>query len=919
MLKRILIGGVFAIVVAGLFIVLIFKKGDLKQYAAIADAVPANAIVFVDRADYAFFAEEQTSVNALWSELKVLPEISEIDTLKTLLSRKLEGMPVLRDCMREEGISFSLHLLGKDKLSALFYVPLGEKYSEQEIKNEIVSQLGRDAILNDRKYEAVELTDVSLANTSLVRSFSFAVKDGLLIVSTSSLQVENAIRTLHSGGGISNCKGFKIVESTAGKYVHANIYLNYRYLDNIFYPVIKPGAQKSILPLSEVADWGEFDLDMQDNILVLNGMTYSGDSIPGLLGLLSDQDPVRHEASECVPSNATAYTALGLSNVKSFQHQLIQLMELRGESGAFKSEEKKYNQILAVSPLSELLGMLNGEIIRFTINNNLPGEFDELIAIRIRSKSETLSVLEGWVSRFAGENNHDPASFMDRFKLDDQTSFTIYDFPEPLYRGTILEAYFKKSFAVFDNYVFFADSHEAISRTIYQNVLHKTLANEGYYEETSHLISSKSNLTVYIKPGAFLEQIAPNMTDFATGSVKKLDNTLQKISGLVIQFSSEDNIFYGSIGLKYSSTIREKALTVWESLLDTVAITKPVLVVNHNTSEKEIFVQDANYSAYLLNGTGRVLWKIKLDGPILSDIIQVDYYRNGKLQYLFSTPQSIHLIDRNGNNVERYPVKLRSDATNGVVLFDYDNTRDYRMFIACDDRKVYAYDLEGNIVPGWDFRKSEGKVTKPVQHFRIKDKDYIIFSDEIRPYILDRRGKERVKLKDRVAVSGQNIFYLDMNISGDGPRFISTDTSGTVVGINLDGVVSSILPYKASPGHLFRLKDMDRDGKPDCLFANENLLDVVDLKGKRLFSYKLKDDISTLPDIYEFSSSDLKIGLVDPDKNLIYLLNSDGSLYEGFPLEGSGRFSIGYFAGSDSRFNLIVGSQNGFLYNYSIE
>ena len=86
-----------------------------------------------------------------------------------------------------------------------------------------------------------------------------------------------------------------------------------------------------------------------------------------------------------------------------------------------------------------------------------------------------------------------------------------------------------------------------------------------------------------------------------------------------------------------------------------------------------------------------------------------------------------------------------------------------------------------------------------------------------------------------------------------------------------------------------------------------------DLSGKKVFSYKTKNDIGMVPDIYEFSSTDIKLGVVDKKANEIYLLNSDGTVYEGFPLEGNTRFSIGYFAGSDSRFNLVVGSLNGFL------
>jgi hypothetical protein len=81
----------------------------------------------------------------------------------------------------------------------------------------------------------------------------------------------------------------------------------------------------------------------------------------------------------------------------------------------------------------------------------------------------------------------------------------------------------------------------------------------------------------------------------------------------------------------------------------------------------------------------------------------------------------------------------------------------------------------------------------------------------------------------------------------------------------------------------------------------------------------VKERISEMPDIYKFSAGEIKIGITDRSRNRIYLINTDGSLYDGFPLEGTTRFSISYFAGSDSRFNLIVGSANNFLYNYSIE
>ena len=76
---------------------------------------------------------------------------------------------------------------------------------------------------------------------------------------------------------------------------------------------------------------------------------------------------------------------------------------------------------------------------------------------------------------------------------------------------------------------------------------------------------------------------------------------------------------------------------MWESKLDTLADFKPVFVVNHQTRQNEVFVQDLKNNIYLINQVGRILWKVQLPEPINSEVFQVDYFRNGKLQLLFST------------------------------------------------------------------------------------------------------------------------------------------------------------------------------------------------------------------------------------------------------------------------------------------
>jgi hypothetical protein len=77
--------------------------------------------------------------------------------------------------------------------------------------------------------------------------------------------------------------------------------------------------------------------------------------------------------------------------------------------------------------------------------------------------------------------------------------------------------------------------------------------------------------------------------------------------------------------------------------------------------------------------------------------------------------------------------------------------------------------------------------------------------------------------------------------------------------------------------------------------------------------------ITHSPNIYTFSGGAKKIGVTCKDENQIYLFDTKGQMHQGFPLAGSTEFSIGFISAEMSNFNLLVGSPDGYLYNYYVE
>jgi hypothetical protein len=321
-------------------------------------------------------------------------------------------------------------------------------------------------------------------------------------------------------------------------------------------------------------------------------------------------------------------------------------------------------------------------------------------------------------------------------------------------------------------------------------------------------------------------------------------------------------------------------------------------------------------TVYLLNNMGRILWKTNIKEPINSEVFQVDYFKNNKLQYLFSTQNYIHLIDRNGNYIERYPLKLPAPLTTGISVFDYENRRDYRIFAPCSDRKVYLFSIDGNTIKDWQFGKTDSYVFSPVQHFTIDDKDYLVFADSLKTYILDRKGNVRVKVKGFFPKSHNNRFILDKMPKG-GSRLVTTDSKGKVCFIYFDGKVETLPIGEFSENHYFDYCDVNGDGSKDFVFLDDKMLSVYKNAKTIIFSYKFNETINRKPVFYDFSGNEQKLGIVSSSENKIFLFNSNGSLYAGFPLKGRTMFSIGHL-GKSGTFNLIVGGDDNFLYNYEV-
>jgi hypothetical protein len=278
---------------------------------------------------------------------------------------------------------------------------------------------------------------------------------------------------------------------------------------------------------------------------------------------------------------------------------------------------------------------------------------------------------------------------------------------------------------------------------------------------------------------------------------------------------------------------------LWAFTADTALSTQVYVFTNHLTQENELCFQDQNKTLYLISSTGKAIWKKDINESLQSAIYTVDLFKNGKFQLLFNTENYLHLIDRNGNYVQGYPVKMPQRITSPITLLDYDKTKDYRIFIACADKKIYNYSLYGIKTEGFTPVKTDYEVTLPVYYAKVGPSDYLITADEGgKLYAFSRKGEGRIDFKNKT-IEHLGTIYLWPGNNLDNTKIIYVDDKNNLLNkISLSDKKEAFKLGDELSGFRTAFELLNDDKQMDMILYGDGAIHAYDLfSGKLLESF----------------------------------------------------------------------------------
>jgi hypothetical protein len=875
---------VISIVVA--IIVGYFKfKEKNTPISSVLSVVSENAVLVASTSNAPNLWEKFTHTSVIWEELKHHPEIAKINNTGNLIDSLLRTDNDLNKLFANKSAVIALVPTGAESFSALFAVNTPPGWNEVKIDQKMPHFTG-NAKSTSRVFNEQNIYAVKNGNDPL---FYWSWTSGVLTLSPSQLIIEDAIRAFNEGKNLLNNQSFAKVNSTIGVHADANFYINYQQLGNFTSGLFNSNFQKLSFANMKAAHWSGVDASLKPNQIMFNGFVDVPESGNHFFSIFSQQQPQEMDVLRILPANTAHLLYFGLSDAPDFYNRFKNWQRQLINSKALEQEKDDFNKRINGDIEDLCLSWIGNEIASIlTEQNSEQTHTDAYLVFQSNNIEVAIENLK---------NLSDALEFKPQpFAIGDKTAEEIQlgDCYGILF-GAGFKDFNKAAVTAIGDYIILANSVAALRSFVQAYEADKTLRKDVNFNIFIENVGTKSTLLLYNAIARSPEIYRPYLKPEAELALNNHLESVRNFEGFTYQLvNTPGQMMYSNVFIRHNPIYVQENVPsgLWKLELEAEIISRPQLVLNHNTKAKEIVVQDAENNLYLISNTGKVLWKKKLDGIILGEIEQVDIYKNGKLQMLFNTSKTIYLLDRNGNSAEKFPVKLPHSATAPLGLFDYDNDKEYRVLVACQDNQLRLFDAKGTPVKGWDKVKTNDIVSDQPQHLRLGNKDYLFACDKSgNIYLLDRQGKPRHKVKEKATNRSMNPFFISSGKDINATKLLYTDTLGNLIELGFDNKINKTSLF-AGGAHYFLMADFNNDQRQEIIICQNEKMMIHNSKGEIICTYPIPD-LSKSPLLLNLNDNKLALGYASESENLIYALDENCTLKNGFPQVGNGDFVLG--------------------------
>ncbi len=871
-------------------------------------AIPNEAPYFVRVRNLGEFASKSVR-NSCWKSVRNFSPVSGLfDHLALVDSLMLYGQEFNNILKNRE-----LYLAPLD--GSVLYLMGIESISDKSSINSLIRSyfLPKNALVTVEKYKNAIFQHYELDGKNRGTRLSYAYFKGILMFGRKSSSLKLAIDQLERNSAPEN-EAYLKINKNATENADLNLFINHKTFPSYLSQFCTDSLGCGLL-MPNYAKWTEVDLVQKENQLFVNGYTVSDSTFSSYVDVFRRQIPQPASIIRLMPENTSYFAIQNISQVSNYFEDNDRYLRKSNKYSVSKQAMEAVSSELKLDVKQYLISHWTGEAAVVFTNQNLANKSDNrffLMKVNSQGSDPLVNAVKKWAASARTRAQEHEFSDAERNNLWRVPTNSFGKLLGDLGQGSSETNWMTAG----EGFILMGTSPESLLRYLELLKNGKILESDSTFVRFSSGLAQTSNFFMWCSPGKSLPFFEPILRPAYYQILSTELNNLIKVENISWQFGFENGIVYNTASLVVDPEARGKQLPFWKYQLKGGMKGKPLFVsFSANSSKNDLVFQDMENNLLDLSDQGTEKWTIHLEGSVMGTIKIVDVDKKGEFQLLFNTSESIHLIDRKGMEMRGFPIRLKAPATNELALFDYDGNKEYRYLIACSDHKVYNLDKLGKPIPGWQPKQTGESVWSPVRHFRFGKKDFIVYSDRLHTYVLDRQGKERLSVKDDWIRSQNGISQI--TTKGGHSWMVMTDEHGKIRLLGFDGSTKNIATGNFSAGHYFLPVDFKGDGEVQFIFLDKKKMVCYDFSGHQIYSHLLELTADKIPTIITIGKEKV-IEIYSEAENRTLLVRQDGSFFDNFLPE---RFTLpteGTFDGQTGVVNRVGCTSDGFLSNYQM-
>jgi hypothetical protein len=725
-----------------------------------------------------------------------------------------------------------------------------------------------------RHFYGFDLLEVSLPDNQV---FTFFLAGDVLVGSFTTFLVEDAIRAHNSPGSQSFKSVFNPLFSLSQiRLDDGNLYLNFEAIKSLF----NLAANQEVETIAQSA---YLDVSVNDQYLKLTGFTFAGNEF--LSSFSTNSGPL--DIFDLVPMNTAILQHYSFDQIDKWR------TELGKKDSSIHAASRRLRSAHDIQ-IEGLIEHLDNEVAWTQLELLQGNEPNHLLFIKSKNISKSSDFMLMAARRIS----------IDSVFSDKQGEYTFYKLENPI----VLEALIGKQnkfqgesyFMEFRNFLVVSNSLTELRRFIQSVETENTWRKSLRYNRMMEQASREANYSLFVNMPRFwpylIQRIKPEWQEFFI----KNASWFQSFETVSAQYGLIDNKFYTNILAYQPDVPKQQATTVSvpregsRLALPSRLITKPFLIRGHVNQAMEMFVQDSLLQVYHISPEFEIIWSKMLGEKIQGNILPVDYYLNNKIQYAFATSSALHIIDRTGNYIDGFPVKVGNQPITHFSVVDYDGSKNYRFMLTDNKGNVFILDKSGRALEGWSPKAIGHSLHAAPRHIRVAGKDAFVL---IRPDgvvdLLSRKGTSYpdfpVQLKTELVAA----FFTEATGNFNTSRLTTLSTSGELIRVNFSGKTELREQLvKSDTETKYQLISDVSESTYIIVRQSFGAWEILDSKGNMLFEKNYMGESEKLVQYYRFGGNRSIIATIDPKENSLNLFDLAGNPLTTRPLNSQNPVSI---------------------------